>query len=146
MLTFESSEAGINQVVLETAPDGTRRLVNTNEVSGYPWRVVVTVAQSEVQKLALQIAANLSVVVLAVGIVMLLAIYLISRRLTQPLRMMASVAQSIARGNLEQPVVGEGQDEIGRLAVSFERMRRRLKARLDEMGLSTNPCHRSLQE
>jgi len=135
MLTFESSEAGSNQVVLETAPDGTRRLVNTNEVSGYPWRVVVTVAQSEVQKLALQIAANLSIVVLAVGFVMLLAVYLISRRLTQPLRMMASVAQSIARGNLEQPVIGEGQDEIGRLAVSFERMRRRLKARLDEMGL-----------
>jgi signal transduction histidine kinase len=135
MLTFESSEAGINQVVLETAPDGTRRLVNTNEVSGYPWWVVVTVAQSEVQKLALQIAANLFVVVLAVGVVMLIAVYLISRRLTQPLRMMASVAQSIARGNLEQPVLGEGQDEIGRLAVSFERMRRRLKARLDEMGL-----------
>ncbi|TET98408.1 MAG: HAMP domain-containing protein [Anaerolineales bacterium] len=135
MLTFEGSDDGINQAVLETAPDGTRRLVNMTEVRGYPWRVVVTVAQSEVQKLALQIAANLFVVVLAVGGVMLLAVYLISRRLTQPLRMMASVAQSIARGNLAQPVKGEGQDEIGRLAVSFERMRRRLKARLDEMGL-----------
>ncbi|TFH34897.1 MAG: sensor histidine kinase, partial [Anaerolineales bacterium] len=32
-------------------------------------------------------------------------------------------------------VEGEGEDEIGRLAISFERMRRRLKARLDEMGL-----------
>ena len=135
MLKFEGSGDGINQVVLETAPDGTRRLVNLNEVRGYPWRVVVTVAQSEVQKLALQIAANLFVVVLAVGGVMLIAVYLISRRLTQPLRMMASIAQSIARGNLAQPVKGEGEDEIGRLAVSFERMRRRLKARLDEMGL-----------
>ena len=135
MLPFEGSEDGINQVILETAPDGTRRLINMNEVRGYPWRVVVTVAQSEVQKLALQIATNLFVVVLAVGSVMLVAVYLISRRLTQPLRMMASIAQSIARGNLAQPVKGEGQDEIGRLAVSFERMRRRLKARLDEMGL-----------
>ena len=135
LLTFEGGESGLNQVVRETAPDGTRQLVNVTEVRGYPWRVVVTVAQSEVQKLALQIAANLFVVVLAVGLVMLLAVYLISRRLTQPLRMMAGIAQSIARGNLAQPVTGEGEDEIGRLAVSFERMRKRLKARLDEMGL-----------
>ena len=135
MLKFDGGDSGVNQVVRETAPDGTRRLINLEEVAGYPWRVVVTVAQSEVQKLALQIATNLFVVVLAVGFVMLIAVYLISRRLTNPLRMMASVAQSIARGNLAQPVRGEGQDEIGRLAVSFERMRRRLKARLDEMGL-----------
>ena len=135
MLTFEGGEERSGDVVRETAPDGTRRLISVNEVQGYPWRVVVTVAQSEVQKLTLQIAANLFIVVLAVGVVMLLAVYLISRRLTQPLRMMAGVAQSIARGNLALPVKGEGQDEIGRLAASFERMRRRLKARLDEMGL-----------
>jgi PAS domain S-box-containing protein len=52
--------------------------------------------------------------------------------------MMAGVAQSIARGNLEQPVLDKGEDEIGQLALSFERMRRRLKARLDEMSLLMN--------
>jgi len=133
--TFEASGAAAQQVVSDTAPDGTRRLIYMEDVRGYPWRVWSVVPQREVQKSALRIAANLAGVAAAVGSLALLAVYLISRRLTQPLRQMAVAAQSIARGNLAQPVGGEGEDEIGRLAGSFERMRRRLKARLDEMGL-----------
>ena len=135
MQIFEGPLQGTPTVASDTAPDGTRRLLYNRKIEGYPWNVVVLTPQSEVQRLALRIAANLVAVILAVGVTVLIAIYLISRRLTQPLRMMATVAQSIARGNLAQPVEGEGEDEIGRLAISFERMRRRLKARLDEMGL-----------
>jgi PAS domain S-box-containing protein len=132
---FEAGNAAAQEVVSDTAPDGTRRLIYLEDVRGYPWRVWSIIPQREVQKSALRIAANLVGVVAAVGTVALLAVYTISRRLTNPLRQMASAAQSIARGNLAQPVEGEGEDEIGRLAGSFERMRRRLKARLDEMGL-----------
>jgi PAS domain S-box-containing protein len=135
METFEGSDEGSSSVVLDRAPDGTRRLLYNRPIEGYPWNVMLLTPQSEVQRLALSIAANLIGVILAVGVIVLGAIYLISRRLTQPLRMMSTIAQSIARGNLAQPIEGEGEDEIGRLAVSFERMRRRLKARLDEMGL-----------
>lgn len=123
------------EVTAETAPDGTRRMVLNQLVKGYRWNVLVVTPQSEVQELGLRIAVNLGLVLTAVGIVFLAAIYIISRRLTQPLRVMARAAQSIARGNLERPVDVQGEDEIGRLAASFERMRRRLKARLDEMGL-----------
>jgi PAS domain S-box-containing protein len=135
MGSFEGSDISSSTVILDRAPDGTRRMLYTQEIEGYPWKVVLVTPQSEVQRLALRIATNLVAVILVVGLIVLLVIYLISRRLTQPLRMMATVAQSIARGNLAQPVVGEGEDEIGQLAVSFERMRRRLKSRLDEMGL-----------
>ncbi|MFN2149941.1 MAG: ATP-binding protein [Anaerolineales bacterium] len=133
--TFEAGSTAALEVISDTAPDGTRRLIYMEDVRGYPWRVWSIVPQREVQKSALRIAANLVGVVAAVGSLALLAVYLISRRLTRPLRQMAAAAQSIARGNLAQPVQGEGEDEIGRLAGSFERMRRRLKARLDEMGL-----------
>ncbi len=133
--TFEAAGASSQSVVSDTAPDGTRRLIYLEEVRGYPWRIWLITPQQEVQKSALRLAANLFAVVLGVGGIALVAVYLISRRLTHPLRQMAGVAQSIARGNLAQPVQGEGEDEIGRLATSFERMRRRLKARLDEMGL-----------
>jgi signal transduction histidine kinase len=133
--SFEAGSASAQEVVSDTAPDGTRRLIYLADVRGYPWRVWSIVPQREVQKSALRIAANLVGVVAAVGSLALLTVYLISRRLTRPLRQMAAAAQSIARGNLAQPVQGEGEDEIGRLAGSFERMRRRLKARLEEMGL-----------
>ncbi len=135
MEIFESPDDGGAAVVLDRASDGTRRLLYNRPINGYAWKVMLLTPQSEVQRLALRIAANLIGVIMVVGVIVLAAIYLISRRVTQPLRMMSTVAQSIARGNLAQPIEGEGEDEIGRLATSFERMRRRLKARLDEMGL-----------
>jgi signal transduction histidine kinase len=135
---FEVELSTTQDVITDTAPDGTRRMVYTHAIEGYPWQIVIITPQSEIQKVAIRIAVNLFGVLAFVGVVFVLAIYFISRRLTRPLRMMAGVAQSIARGNLDQPISDEGEDEIGQLALSFERMRRRLKARLDEMGLLMN--------
>ena len=132
---YEIDADADGEVITDTAPDGTRRIVYSHRVDGYPWQVIQITPQSEIQKIALRIAANLFAVLVGVGLVVTLAIYFISRQLTRPLRVMSGVAQSIARGNLDQPIQDEGEDEIGQLALSFERMRRRLKARLDEMGL-----------
>lgn len=123
------------QVRVETAQDGTRHLVYTLPVEGYPWHVIVTTPMREVQRQALQIAARLTLVLVAVGILVVGMVYALSRRLTEPLRMMANAARSIARGNLAEAVTSSGEDEIGQLAVSFEQMRQRLKSRLDEMTL-----------
>ncbi len=135
---FDLGEARLDEVVSDTAPDGSRRLLHIRPVDGYPWHVVTLIPQSEVQKVALRLAANLFAMISGVGLAVLIAVYLISRRLTRPLRTMASAAQAIARGNLSHRIQESGQDEIGRLATSFERMRQRLKARLDEMGLLLN--------
>jgi two-component system phosphate regulon sensor histidine kinase PhoR len=130
LASFQDEEL---QVVV--AADGTRHSVYAQVVEGYPWRVIVTMPQREVQQLAVQIAARLMVIILVVGVAMVVAIFASSRRLTRPLRKMAEVAQSIAQGNLEEPVQGVGEDEIGQFAASFEHMRQGLKARLDEMRL-----------
>ena len=135
---FDAEASTPGEVITDTAPDGTRRMIYTHALDGYPWQIVIVTPQSEIQKVALRIAANLFGVLALVGVVVVVAIYFISRRLTRPLRMMAGVAQSIARGNLDQPIFDEGEDEIGQLSLSFERMRRRLKARLDEMSLLMN--------
>ncbi len=123
------------EVFRNTAPDGTLRSVFVYEVEGYPWRVVVTTPQRVVNSLAVRIAARLFLVLAVVGILLGLAVYLTSRRLTLPLRDMASAAEAIAAGEIAKPVRGSGEDEVGRLAASFERMRSSLKSRLDDMSL-----------
>jgi signal transduction histidine kinase len=122
-------------VRIEFTQDGTRQLVYVEPIEEYSWHVVVIVPLREVHRQALQITLRLGSWLVVVGVVLLCAVFLISHRLTRPLRKMAQVAQSIARGNLDQPVKANGEDEIGRFASSFEMMRRSLKARLDEMGL-----------
>ncbi|HEY71413.1 MAG TPA: HAMP domain-containing protein [Anaerolineae bacterium] len=129
-------EAG--EIFTNSAPDGTRQSVFVFEVSGYPWRVVVTAPQSVVNSLALRIAARLFLVLVVVGALLVLAVYFSIRRLTLPLSQMALAAEAIASGELSKPVAGSGDDEVGRLAASFERMRSSLKSRLEEMGLLLN--------
>ena len=118
-----------------TAPDGTRHWVLVQPAEGYAWQVVISIPQRTVNALAVQLATRLIAVLVTVGAVMMLVLYATSRRLTRPLREMAIAAESIARGNLALPVRVRSQDEIGRLAMSFEGMRRSLQARLSEMDL-----------
>ncbi len=123
------------QVYVDTAPDGTRQLVLASPVSGYSWRVVVTIPMREVDRIALGIAFRLFGVVAAVGVLVIALGYVSSRRLARPLVDMAEIAESIARGELDRAVPLEGEDEIGRLSRSFEKMRLGLQARLTEMDL-----------
>jgi PAS domain S-box-containing protein len=121
--------------VAETAPDGTRRLTYVSPAVGSPWQVIVSMPLREVDRLALPIASRLFAVIALVGLSVIVLVHASSRRLTRPLQSMARVAESIARGNLAQPVLIRGEDEIGRLSASFDRMQKSLKARLDEMAL-----------
>ncbi|MCJ7513701.1 MAG: ATP-binding protein [Anaerolineales bacterium] len=121
------------EVHTQTASDGTRQLSYISAVGGYPWWVVVTSPQGAVDLLAARIAGQLTAVIAAVGSLALLVVYLISRRITRPLREMAGAADTIASGDLSQPVTVSGQDETGRLGASFERMRRGLESRMGEM-------------
>ena len=52
--------------------------------------------------------------------------YLGAAMLTQPLRRLATTAARIGGGDLESPVVVEGDDEVGQLAQRMEEMRRSL--------------------
>ena len=118
-----------------SAPDGTTKLAYVYPIPGHPWTVVLTVPEAVVDRLAIPIAARLFAVMAFAGVVVVLLTYAVSRGLTRPLRQMTLAAESIARGNLDRPVPGIGEDEVGRLAAALERMRRGLKTRLNEMDL-----------
>jgi HAMP domain-containing protein len=64
------------------------------------------------------------------GITLLLLIAL-ERLVFRPLELLKSRAEEIAKGNVDEPIEIQGEDEIGRLAQAFERMRVSIKKVMD---------------
>lgn len=135
---MRQSEIGLensDQTMRVDGLDGDRQLVHVNSVEGYSWYVVIEQPYSEVDRLTSNLGFQLFVILLILGAMILAAIYAISNRFTKPLERMVGAAESITRGNLAQKIPDAGDDEIGTLASSFERMRATLQDRLDEMDL-----------
>jgi PAS domain S-box-containing protein len=119
----------------DRAPDGTRQLVMVYPVPGHAWSVVVRVPQRVVLELATEISTPIVVIMLLIGLIGLILVSLIASRITRPAEALALAAQRISDGRLDQPVMVGGEDEIGRAGLAFERMRARLRARLEELSL-----------
>src|SRR5262245_18673945 len=75
-------------------------------------------AAQERELLAIRLLAVLSAVTVLVGVLM--ALY--ARRVLRPLGRVTERAQAVARGDLEPRPAVQSDDEIGELAVTFERM------------------------
>jgi PAS domain S-box-containing protein len=117
-----------------TAPDGTRRMMYYQPVLGRPWAVVVSVPAREAQQLALQIAAPLLIMILILFLIAAFVLRLSLRAVTASLQNLAQETNRISSGQLDSPLVAEGEDEVGQLRRAFEHMRSSLKARLDELN------------
>jgi len=128
----ETDPAG-GRVFRQTHDDGTQQLVYLQPIAGHSgWSVVVTVPNQVVLALAVKIALPVLVILVAMATLSLPFIIAIATRLAEPLEALARAADRIAAGQLDQPVRVSGEDEVGRLGLAFEGMRRGLKARLDE--------------
>lgn len=67
------------------------------------------------------------------GLVTLLGYLLIRQRIVKPLSILNNATQSIAKGNLQEPLEISGDDEIGQLARSFDQMRLAIHANQAEL-------------
>ena len=66
--------------------------------------------------------------VLAVDALVALAVWLVVTQVTAPITRLTTAARSMADGRLDQAMEVQGQDEVGELAHSFERMRVAIRA------------------
>jgi len=103
-------------------------------LSEKPYRIQVT-------KLWLQMGA------LTLGILLLALVvsFLFIERFTKPLIVLAEAAENIDESNMEIKVKIKGQDEIGKLALSFLDMVNRMKdymQRFEEKNIELNRAHR----
>ena len=65
-------------------------------------------------------------VLASIGIALFL-VYYFTRKITEPIEYMTKKAEQISEGNYDGSILVDGQDEIGRLARSFNKMTRTLK-------------------
>lgn len=76
-------------------------------------------------------------------LVLLVAVSLISRRLTLPLVALAKASQQLGGGDLDTPLpAARGEDEVARLINAFTRMRERLKEFIGKLEQETASRHR----
>ena len=58
-------------------------------------------------------------------------IYLLSRRITEPIKLLTDRAEKLAHGNLDETIPVTSRDEIGQLAATFNEMAQSLKGNID---------------
>jgi PAS domain S-box-containing protein len=116
-------------------PDGTPRLLYVLPGEGSSWTVAIELPRISVLELALQISAPLLLLLFFIMLFAALGILILTRAITRPIQELSAAAENITRGNLNQPIGIQRDDEVGRLAQSFEQMRLSLKARVDDLSL-----------
>ncbi len=121
---------------------GNHVLVLVHLVDGLRHRVVLQLPYVVVLESAAKISMPLLAVQILFGSLLILAIFLSSKGITQPLNKLAQAADSIAKGNLSAPVEISGDDEVARLGDAFDGMRVRLQDRLNDLSLLLNTAQK----
>jgi two-component system NtrC family sensor kinase len=113
----------------------TRELLYYLPTEGYSWAVVIRLPYEVVLDQARDVAVPLISLQAVFGVGLVVVIVLLVGRMTGPLKQLANAAEAMALGGLAQPIEVRGDDEVGRLGLTFEEMRARLKDRMGDLSL-----------
>ena len=116
------------------------RVTLLEPASGQPIRAALSTGRADLTGLY---AALALVVAVVAGLAVLAAGYL-ARTLTRPLADVAQAAELVASGDLDARVPVRGRDEVGRLATTFNRMTRDLKAYVSALTASRDQLRGNL--
>ncbi|AUX40075.1 histidine kinase [Sorangium cellulosum] len=144
---------GIDAAVARVSGQGT--YVNyrgTPVIGSYRWlpnqnlALLAEVSQAEAFAPANRLSRSILLIGLTSSALLLLAVYLLSRRITRPILTITDAAVQLAGGNLSltAPVVTE--DEIGKLATAFNQMAAQLKQSFEELELRVEQRTAELRE
>ena len=98
-----------------------------------PWNWIVAVGSYEdefyqpANDLKWRIVKYVLLLPLVIGFIAALLVFLASKILTDPIQKMITVIRRVKQGHLDEQMPVEGRDELGELAVAFNRMTRMLK-------------------
>ena len=112
-----------------------RELLYYLPADGYPWAVVIRLPYEIVLDQARAVAVPLLALQGVFGGVLVVSIVALIGRMTDPLKRLADAAERIAAGTLTEHIEVSGADEVGRLGLTLEDMRARLKGRMSDLSL-----------
>jgi len=118
-----------------TRPGAGRLLSAEQQKTGAPFGIVIEIPERDVlaaPRAAVVRLALLSIVLLAVGAI---AAWIVSRQITRPLAEITTAAGSIARGDYDTRVEPRGDEELRRLAASFNRMADEIRTTHNELEM-----------
>ncbi len=97
-----------------------------------PWDWIVAVSSyedefySETNQIKNRILGSLGIISFIVAIISILMVFLAAKFLSDPIRHMTSVIRNVRRGQFNEQMKISSRDELGELAVTFNRMTRNL--------------------
>lgn len=95
--------------------------------------LIAEINQSQAFLPAQNLARNILVIGFLSSGVLLIAVYLLSRRMTRPILEISAAAARLAEGDLTQTVPVTTQDEVGELAQTFNKMAGQLKTSFETL-------------
>jgi len=122
------------------------RQQGTVNYKGSGWTLVADVPARKALAPAIELRNHLIIFLFVSGILILLAIYLLSRTISAPLRRLADAAAKIGRGNLEVAVGTVRGDEVGELADSFNKMASDLRIYRDHLLRESSLLEKTVAE
>ncbi len=136
---LSAAKVPLGQSVL-TDTKGNKFVSYAERAVGSSWKVVVLYPKSNLSAIALNNALPLSLIVFVLTLLGWIGGRYYVRIITRSLLKLASAADHLAAGGLDESVKVEGEDEVGRLGRALERMRVRLRKRIAELNrlLSTS--------
>ncbi|MDD5288119.1 MAG: ATP-binding protein [Dehalococcoidales bacterium] len=85
-----------------------------------------------------QVTRIIVLATVVIAVLAVLAAWLITRRITQPIRELTRASKGIASGQFGQKIAIQTKDEVGQLARAFNEMSGNLKSTLDSMSTEKN--------
>ena len=122
------SAGGIPTFRLPDLADGGRAAMYSARAEGTPWTISMELPVAKLRQAPSDVVnrfAAISVVLLVLGVI---AVWIISRRLANPLVKMTAAAEAIARGDYSYRVPEDGGYETAKLGASFNRMATEVEA------------------
>jgi two-component system cell cycle sensor histidine kinase/response regulator CckA len=121
---FTALKPGKRQLVHQT-PAG-RNLAMVDYFDPWQWYILASDPEREVYGVANRMKPYLITLGVIGFLVISIALMLLTRRITAPLRLLTAGAEQIGNGDIETRIAIDSQDEFGRLAVVFNQMAGRL--------------------
>lgn len=130
--------------------DGHAYMADAALIPGAPWMVALDLPRATVMAPVNAFVRQLAIIAFAALVLGLAAAWLVSRRITRPLRQLTHAAEEMAAGDYSQTVTITSRDELGRLGAAFTTMARQVSRSHDTLEhrvqVRTQDLNRTLGE